>query len=162
HAAALAKAGIISGSEFEKIQTELRAIEREIKSGTFEWDRALEDIHMNIEAALTNRTGGAGAKLHTARSRNDQVALDLRLYVKTQIKQVLRSIKTLQASLLRLAKKHSDLVMPGYTHLQRAQPILFGHYLLAQLEAFQRDAERLSNCLGRTDVLPLASGALAG
>jgi argininosuccinate lyase len=162
HAAALAKAGIISGAELQEIQTGLRAIEREIKAGRFKWNSALEDIHMNIEAALIKRIGATGAKLHTARSRNDQVALDLRLYAKEQIAAVRDSIRNLQRAVLRLAEKHVDLVMPGYTHLQRAQPILFAHYLLAQLEAFQRDRGRLGNCLAATDVLPLGSCALAG
>ncbi len=117
---------------------------------------------MNIESALTKKIGEAGAKLHTARSRNDQVALDLRLYVKEQIERASALLKKLQAAFLDLAEKHVDLVMPGYTHLQRAQPILFAHYLLGQIEAFARDAERLRDCLQRTDVLPLGSGALAG
>jgi argininosuccinate lyase len=162
HAAALAKAGIISAAELQEIQTGLRAIEREIEAGRFKWNSALEDIHMNIEAALIKRIGATGAKLHTARSRNDQVALDLRLYAKEQIAAVRDSIRNLQRAVLRLAEKHVDLVMPGYTHLQRAQPILFPHYLLAQLEAFQRDRDRLGNCLTATDVLPLGSCALAG
>jgi argininosuccinate lyase len=162
HAAALAKAGIISGSEQEKIESGLRAIEQEIESGKFEWNSSLEDIHMNIEAELTRRLGEAGGKLHTARSRNDQIALDLRLYVKSQIREVGAAIGALQGALVNLADQHGDVIMPGYTHLQRAQPILFAHYLLAQVEAMQRDADRLNDCLGRTDVLPLGSGALAG
>ena len=162
HAAALTKAGIISGAENKKIETGLREIEREIDSGKFAWDESLEDVHMNIERALTKKIGEAGAKLHTARSRNDQVALDLRLYVKDQIKRTSTRLKKLEASFLKLAAKHVDLVMPGYTHLQRAQPILFAHYLLGQIEAFARDRERLDDCLKRTDVMPLGSGALAG
>src|SRR5437667_10827902 len=117
---------------------------------------------MNIEAALTKRIGAAGAKLHTARSRNDQVALDLRLYVKAEIEKVSLGLRNLQLGLLSLAEQHQDVVMPGYTHLRRAQPIFFAHYLLAQIEAFERDADRLRACLVRTDVLPLGSGALAG
>ena len=117
---------------------------------------------MNIEAALTKRIGAAGAKLHTARSRNDQVALDLRLYVKAEIAEVSSGLRDLQRALLGLAEKHVDLVMPGYTHLQRAQPIFFAHYLLAQIEAFERDNGRLADCFPRADVLPLGSGALAG
>src|SRR3989454_1497541 len=162
HAAALTKAGIISAEERKKIEAELHEIEKEIESGKFQWDEALEDVHMNIESALTKRIGEAGAKLHTARSRNDQVALDLRLYVKDQINRTSSQIKKLQTSLLDLAEKNVDVVMPGYTHLQRAQPILFAHYLLGQVEAFARDVERLDNGLERTDVLPLGSGALAG
>jgi argininosuccinate lyase len=117
---------------------------------------------MNIEAALTKRIGSAGAKLNTARSRNDQIALDLRLYVKAEITEVLSRLQNLQRVLLNLAEKHIDVVVPGYTHLQRAQPITFSHYLLAQIEAFERDANRLRDCLTRTDVLPLGSAALAG
>jgi argininosuccinate lyase len=162
HAAALAKAGILSAAEQKKIQTGLRGIGKEIGSGNFKWDESLEDVHMNIESALTKRIGEAGAKLHTARSRNDQVALDLRLYAKEQTTEIGKHLKRLQRALLDVAEKHVDLVMPGYTHLQRAQPIYFAHYLLGQIEAFARDAERLGGCLERTDVLPLGSGALAG
>jgi argininosuccinate lyase len=162
HAAALARAGIISAAEQKKIQSALREIEKEIASGGFEWDESLEDIHMNIESALTKKIGYAGAKLHTARSRNDQIALDVRLYVKEEIKRTAARLKKLQKAFLTLAGKYVDLVMPGYTHLQRAQPILFAHYLLGQVEGFARDAARLDDCLQRTDVLPLGSGALAG
>jgi argininosuccinate lyase len=162
HASALAKAGIISAEEKKKIETGLREIEREIQSGKFRWDESFEDVHMNIESALTKKIGEAGAKLHTARSRNDQVALDLRLYVKDRVRQTSSKLKALQRALLNLATKHVDVVMPGYTHLQRAQPILFGHYLLGQMESFARDVERLNDCLQRADVLPLGSGALAG
>ncbi len=162
HAAALADAGIISAAEKKKIEAGLREIEKEIKFGKFSWDHALEDVHMNIESALTEKIGQAGARLHTARSRNDQVALDLRLYVKEEIPSTSARLGKLQRALLKLAQKQVDLVMPGYTHLQRAQPIPFAHYLLGQIEAFARDAERLRDCLQRTDVLPLGSGALAG
>ncbi len=162
HVAALVKAGIVSVAEQKEIETGLRAIEKEIDSGKFQWDKALEDVHMNIESALTKKIGEAGAKLHTARSRNDQVALDLRLYVKDQIEQTSALLQKLQTAFLDLAQQHVDLVMPGYTHLQRAQPVYFAHYLLGQIEGFGRDAERLHNCLQRTDVLPLGSGALAG
>ncbi|MEY2538665.1 MAG: argininosuccinate lyase [Verrucomicrobiota bacterium] len=162
HADALAAAGIISSQELEQIRTGLREIEGEIQSGKFEWNSSLEDVHMNIEAALTQRIGAAGAKLHTARSRNDQVALDLRLYTKAEIVEVSRRLRALQTILLDLAAEHQDVMMAGYTHLQRAQPIFFAHYLLAQIEAFARDANRLQDCLVRTDVLPLGSGALAG
>jgi argininosuccinate lyase len=162
HAAALARAGIISGEEKNKIVDALRDIEREIAAGGFRWDESLEDVHMNIEAALTKRIGEAGAKLHTARSRNDQIALDLRLYAKDEIGKIDNRLKKFQSALVNLASKHVDVVMPGYTHLQRAQPILFAHYLLAQVEAIARDRERLRDCRQRTDVLPLGSGALAG
>ncbi len=162
HAGALTKAGIISAVENKKIEAGLLEIQKEIDSGKFAWDESLEDVHMNIESALTGKIGDAGAKLHTARSRNDQVALDLRLYVKEEIQSISARLKKLQRALLKLAQKHVDLVMPGYTHLQRAQPVLFAHYLLGQMEAFARDTERLRDCLQRTDVLPLGSGALAG
>jgi argininosuccinate lyase len=162
HATALTKAGIVSAAEHKKIEVGLREIEKEIESGKFQWDEALEDVHMNIESALTKKIGEAGAKLHTARSRNDQVALDLRLYVKDQIEQTSALLQKLQTAFLDLAQEHVDLVMPGYTHLQRAQPVYFAHYLLGQVEAFARDVERLRDCRQRTDVLPLGSGALAG
>jgi argininosuccinate lyase len=162
HVAALAAAGIISAGERAKIDRELRAIEKEIEAGKFQWDPALEDVHMNIEAALIKRIGDAGAKLQTARSRNDQIALDLRFYVKAETTEIEARLRSLQTALLDLAEKHVDLIMPGYTHLQRAQPIFFAHYLLAQIEAFARDAERLRDCRKRADVLPLGSGALAG
>jgi len=162
HAAALVKAGIVSAAEQKQIEAGLREIEREIDSGKFQWDESLEDVHMNIESALTKKIGDAGAKVHTARSRNDQIALDLRLYVKDQINRTSSQLKKLQTALLNLAEKNVDLVMPGYTHLQRAQPIYFAHYLLGQTEAFARDVERLRDCLQRTDVLALGAGALAG
>jgi argininosuccinate lyase len=162
HAVALAKAGILTADEQAKIDSGLRAIETEIESGKFDWDESLEDVHMNIEAVLTKQIGVAGAKLHTARSRNDQVALDLRLYVKAEIAEICARLRSLQTVLVNLAEQHIDVVMPGYTHLQRAQPIFLAHYLLAQIEAFERDAERLRDCHARTDVLPLGSGALAG
>ncbi len=162
HAAALARAGVMTAAECRKIESGLRAIEKDIDSGKFEWDRSLEDVHMNIEAALTKRIGATGAKLHTARSRNDQIALDLRLYAKGEIAEVVARLRNLQKALLDLAEKYIDVVMPGYTHLQRAQPITLSHYLLGQIEAFERDRERLDDCFVRIDVLPLGSGALAG
>jgi len=162
HAAALARAAIITADEHQQIENGLRAIEKEIESGKFGWDHSLEDVHMNVEAALIDRIGPAGAKLHTARSRNDQIALDLRLYVKAETAEVASRLRDLQRALLHLVEKHVDVVMPGYTHLQRAQPITFSHYLLAQIEAFERDGNRLQDCLTRTNVLPLGSGALAG
>jgi len=162
HAAALARSGIITAAERRKIEIGLRAIQKEIESGKFKWDRSLEDVHMNIEAVLAKRIDTTGAKLHTARNRNDQIALDLRLYVKAEIAEVSLRLRDLQRALLNLAEKHVDVVMSGYTHLQRAQPIALSHYLLGQMEAFERDRERLDDCLVRTDVLPLGSGALAG
>ncbi len=162
HAAALASAGILAADEFEMITRGLREIENEIAAGTFVWAMSLEDVHMNIEAMLTKRIGPAGAKLHTGRSRNDQIALDLRLYVREEIDQIVIRLRAVQNALLLLAQKHSEVLMPGYTHLQRAQPIYFAHYLLAQLEAFERDHERLRDTRRRADVMPLGSGALAG
>ena len=162
HAAALAKAGILTKEEHEQIEAALTVIEAEIKAGDFRWDRSLEDVHMNIEAVLTKRIGAAGAKLHTARSRNDQVALDLRLYVKTEAAEVCTRLRELQRALLSLAERHQAVILPGYTHLQRAQPISLGHYFLAQMEALERDHARTIDCARRADVLPLGSGAIAG
>src|ERR1041385_8511971 len=162
HAAALAATGIISADERDKIDNGLRAIERDIENGKFKWERSLEDVHMNIEAALTKRIGPAGAKLHTARSRNDQVALDLRLFVKAEAAEVCTRVRTLQRALLNLAERFQNTVLPGYTHLQRAQPILLGHYFLAHIEALDRDHGRIVDCARRADVLPLGSGAIAG
>lgn len=162
HASALAKAGILTKEEHDQIKAALTVIEAEIAAGDFRWDRALEDVHMNIEAALTKRIGAAGAKLHTARSRNDQVALDLRLYVKTEAAEVCTRLRELQRALLNLTERFQNTVLPGYTHFQRAQPIGLGHYFLAHLEALERDHGRILDCVRRADVLPLGSGALAG
>jgi argininosuccinate lyase len=162
HAAALARAGILTKEEHEQIEAALTVIEAEIKAGEFRWERSLEDVHMNIEAALTKRIGAAGAKLHTARSRNDQVALDLRLYVKAEAAEVCTRLRALQRALLSLAEKYQGVIMPGYTHLQRAQPISAGHYFLAQMEALERDHARIIDCARRADILPLGSGAIAG
>jgi argininosuccinate lyase len=162
HAAALAAAGILTKEEHQQIEAALTVIEAEIKAGDFRWERSLEDVHMNIEAALTKRIGAAGAKLHTARSRNDQVALDLRLYVKAEGTEVCTRLRALQRALLNLAERHQAVLLPGYTHLQRAQPISLGHYFLAQIEALERDHGRISDCARRADVLPLGAGAIAG
>lgn len=162
HASALASAGILTSGEFESIVRGLREIEREIAAGKFVWDLSLEDVHMNIESALTRRIGAAGAKLHTGRSRNDQIALDLHLFVREEIDEVIARVRAVQNSLLLLAQKYSDLLMPGYTHLQRAQPIYFSHYLLAQIEGLERDRDRLTEARRRADVMPLGSGAIAG
>jgi argininosuccinate lyase len=162
HAAALTAAGILTKEEHEKIEAALTVIEAEIRAGDFRWDRSLEDVHMNIEATLTKRIGAAGAKLHTARSRNDQVALDLRLYVKAETGEVCTRLRALQRALLGLAERHQSVVLPGYTHLQRAQPISLGHYFLAHVEALERDHARIIDCARRADVLPLGAGALAG
>jgi len=163
HAKALAAAGILTKEEREKIEAALTVIEAEIKAGDFRWERTLEDVHMNIEAVLTKRIGPAVAgKIHTARSRNDQVALDLRLFVKTETAEVCRRLRELQRALLNLAGRFQNTVLPGYTHLQRAQPIVLGHYFLAHIEAFERDHGRIVDCARRADVLPLGSGAIAG
>ncbi len=162
HAKMLAKQGIISEKEAELISMGLASIREEIEKGEFQFKPELEDIHMNIEARLTEKIGEAAGKLHTARSRNDQVALDLRLFLKEAITETVRKLKELQRALLDIAEADKGAVMPGYTHLQPAQPILFAHHLLAYFEMFQRDIERFQDCFQRTDVLPLGSGALAG
>jgi argininosuccinate lyase len=162
HAKALKAAGVLTKEEHEKIEAALTVIEAEIKAGDFRWERSLEDVHMNIEAALTKRIGPPGAKLHTARSRNDQVALDLRLYVKAEGAEVCTRLRELQRALLNLAERFQNTVLPGYTHLQRAQPIVLGHYFLAHIEALERDHGRIIDCARRADVLPLGSGAIAG
>jgi argininosuccinate lyase len=162
HAAALQKAGLIDHDEFQQIKTGLEEIRREIDTGKFAFQETLEDIHMNIEAALTGKIGAAGAKLHTARSRNDQVALDLRLYLRAETDVIQGLIRDFQRALVELAKAHREVILPGYTHLQRAQPVLFGHYLLAYVEMFERDFERLADARKRINRMPLGSGAIAG
>jgi argininosuccinate lyase len=162
HAKMLAKQGIISGKDAELMVMGLSSIGQEIEQGNFVFHTELEDIHMNIEARLIEKIGEVGQKLHTARSRNDQVALDLRLFTKEVISDTIGKLKELQRALLDLAEANQTVIIPGYTHLQRAQPILLAHHLLAYLEMFQRDIERFQDCLRRTDVLPLGSGALAG
>ena len=162
HAKMLARQRIISSIEARKIVRGLQAIEREIDNGKFAFSNADEDIHMNIERRLTERIGSAGGKLHTARSRNDQVALDMRLFLRDEVKLILDALATLRQELVKTAQKHLDVIMPGYTHLQRAQPVLFAHHLLAYVEMFLRDGERFADGLERIDVLPLGSGALAG
>ncbi len=161
HATMLAACGILTGEERDAIVDGLRAIEREIAEGRFEFRIDLEDIHMNIEAELTRRIGPTGAKLHAGRSRNDQVATDLRLYVREQILEIRRLVGELGAALAQKALEYADVLMPGYTHLQRAQPVTIGHHLLAYAEMLDRDDERLADCYRRTDVLPLGSSALA-
>jgi argininosuccinate lyase len=162
HARMLAKQGIIATSEAKAIIKGLNSIRKEIERGKFPFETELEDIHMNIEAGLFEKIGDAAGKLHTARSRNDQIALDLRLFVKEEIGKTIGKIKALQIALVELAEANKDVIIPGYTHLQQAQPILLAHHLLAYFEMLQRDKERFQDCLGRTDVLPLGSGALAG
>lgn len=162
HARMLAKQGIISDKDAERIVMALTSIREEIESGSLALRDDLEDIHMNIEARLIEKIGDVGRKLHTARSRNDQVALDMRLFVKEAISQTIVGLQGLQSALLDVAEANRDEIIPGYTHLQRAQPVLFAHHLLAYFEMLQRDVERFRDSLKRTDVLPLGSGALAG
>jgi len=162
HARMLAKQGIISDKDAELIIMGLTSIREEIEKGEFRFKEELEDIHMNIESRLIEKIGDVGAKLHTARSRNDQVALDMRLFTKETIAETIAKIKGLQRALLDLAEANREAVMPGYTHLQRAQPVLFAHHLLAYFEMLQRDVERFNQCLEHTDVLTLGSGALSG
>ena len=162
HVKMLAKQDIISEGDAEVIVDGLASIQDEIERGSFPFKDELEDIHMNIEARLSEKIGEVGGKLHTARSRNDQIALDLRLFVKEAIGETIEGVRGVQTALLDQAEANLDVVMPGYTHLQRAQPVLLAHHLLAYFEMTQRDVERLRDCLERTDVLPLGSGALAG
>jgi len=162
HSAALEKAGLITAEERGSIVEGLRVIGDEIAAGTFTFRAELEDIHMNIEAELTRRIGDAGAKLHTARSRNDQVALDLRLYLRSECDAITALLADMQAALVELGSRYSEVVIPGYTHLQRAQPVYFAHHLLAYVEMLQRDRDRIADCRKRINVLPLGSGAIAG
>ncbi len=162
HTRMLAKQGIISDKEADIIIAGLASIREEIEQDKFEFKPELEDIHMNIEARLIEKVGEVGGKLHTARSRNDQVALDLRLFAKEAIANTLVKIREFQQALIGLAEVNKDVVMPGYTHLQPAQPVLLAHHLLAYFEMLQRDIGRFSDCLKRTDVMPSGSGALAG
>jgi len=162
HARAQKNAGLLTEEEFSAIETGLKQILADIEGGHFEFKTSLEDIHMNIEAELTKRIGPAGAKLHTARSRNDQVATDTRLYCRHEIGELLDGIDRLKEALLSQAEKHAATVVPGYTHLQRGQPVTVGHHLLAYVEMLDRDASRLADCRKRLNISPLGSGALAG
>ena len=161
HAAMLRKIGVLSKAEAGAIARGLKSIAREIEAGKFRWQAELEDVHMNIEAGLTRRVP-AGAKLHTARSRNDQVALDMRLWLRDEIVLLLGEIADLQRALVSLGKKNSDVLIPGYTHLQRAQPVYLAHHILAYVEMLERDCERFWDCHSRVNVCPLGSGAIAG
>ncbi len=143
HAEALAKAKIISKAELKEIHVGLKGIQADIEAGNFEWRASLEDVHMNIESTLTTRIGAAGARLHTARSRNDQVALDVRLYCRAEARELIALVRGLQGALVVQGQKWQHVVMPGYTHLQRGQPVLFSHHLLAYVEMLDRDAARL-------------------
>ncbi len=162
HATALEAAGIITKKELREITRGLHEIQNEIEGGQFQFKVSLEDIHMNIESTLTEKIGAAGAKLHTARSRNDQVALDVRMYCRDEIRQILSLIAQLQEALVMVADANPGAVVPGYTHLQRGQPVLFAHHLLAYVEMLERDAGRLRDAFVRLNVMPLGSGALAG
>jgi len=162
HARMLGKMGIIPEEDAEKIIKGLKEIEKEIKEGKFQWKKELEDVHMNIEKALIDKIGSVGGKLHTGRSRNDQVITAFRLYLKEQIQDIIHLLRDLKKSLLKKAKETVDIIMPAYTHLQRAQPIRMAHYFLAYLEMYNRDEERFTDTLKRVDQMPLGSGALAG
>ena len=162
HARMLARRGLITGEECAAILQGLDAIEAEIDRGDFVFRPELEDVHMNIEKALTERIGPAGAKLHTARSRNDQVNLDFRLYLRDECDALDRLLQAAQRAFVRRARHYLGVVMPGYTHLQRAQPVLLSHHLLAYVEMFGRDRERLTGCRQRINILPLGAAALAG
>ncbi|KAI4453510.1 argininosuccinate lyase [Holotrichia oblita] len=161
HAMMLAKQGIISKEDAEQITAALKEILNEVENGTVVFDEQAEDIHMNIETILTERIGEAGKRLHTGRSRNDQVALDIRMYVKEEIIKIKMEILNLISTLNNISKEHKNTIMPGYTHLQRAQPVSLSHHLLAYVEMFKRDIDRLCDTYKRTDVMPLGSGALA-
>jgi argininosuccinate lyase len=162
HAQMLAACGIINTSDLNDIKRGLAQIENEILSGKFVWSLDLEDVHLNIEKRLTTLVGDAGKRLHTGRSRNDQVATDVRLYVRHAIDDLLELIKMLQSALLDLAEPHTNTIMPGFTHLQVAQPVSFAHHLMAYFEMLKRDAERLRDCRRRVNRLPLGAAALAG
>ena len=161
-ARALGRADILASDEVETVVNGLESVQKELEEGTFPFRPELEDIHFNVERRLTELIGPLGGKLHTGRSRNDQIATDVRLYVKDVIVGTLTRLTAYRKALLDQAAAHLDTIMPGYTHLQRAQPVLLGHHLLAYVEMAERDADRLSDALRRTDVLPLGSAALAG
>ena len=162
HATMLAKVGVLTDDERDTVIAGLQAIEKEIEAGQFVWSTELEDVHMNIEARLTEQVGIVGKKLHTGRSRNDQVATDIRLWLRDEIDLILSHLTRLQEGLLGLADEHAETIMPGFTHLQTAQPVTFGHHMLAWFEMLSRDYERLVDCRKRTNRMPLGSAALAG
>lgn len=162
HAKMLAKCGIIPAEDGEKIVAGLQDILKDIEAGNFAFEVALEDIHMNVEARLTERIGSAGARLHTARSRNDQVALDMHMYMKREVTEIAELLLNFEKALLSVAKEHEKTLMPGYTHLQRAQPITFAHHLLAYFNMLQRDFRRLMGVWEGADIMPLGAGAIAG
>ncbi len=162
HAEMLGEKGIVKKGDSRKIVSGLRAILREVEAGKFRFSPALEDVHMNVEAALTKRIGPAGGRLHTARSRNDQVATAVRLWLREEIDHLQTGLRELRMALAGQAERSADIVMPGYTHLQRAQPVSFAHHLLAYSQMFRRDGERLADARKRVNILPLGAGALAG
>lgn len=162
HAKMLRQAGIITKAECDSIIQGLDQIKKEIEEGKFNWSIALEDVHMNIEARLTEKIGDAGKKLHTGRSRNDQVATDIRLYLREMVDRIVTELNRLQRGLLDLGEKHCETVMPGYTHLQVAQPVSFAHHIMAWFEMLERDVQRLLDARKRINVLPLGAAALAG
>jgi len=162
HATMLAKVGILTEDEASQIIAGLKDIQASIEAREFEWSVSLEDVHMNIEAALTAKIGAVGKKLHTGRSRNDQVATDIRLYLRDGIDGLCEAIRAVQKGILSLAEQEVDTIMPGFTHLQTAQPVSFGHHLLAWFEMLQRDFERLQDCRKRVNIMPLGAAALAG
>lgn len=162
HARMLARVGVLTEDERDAIIRGLGEIRVEIERGEFEWSVELEDVHMNIEAALTKKIGITGKKLHTGRSRNDQVATDIRLYMRDEIDLILAEISRLQQGLLDLAEREADTIMPGFTHLQTAQPVTFGHHLMAWFEMLSRDYERFADCRKRVNIMPLGAAALAG
>ncbi len=162
HAAMLNKVGVLSGRDLADIRRGMEEILAEIRAGSFQWSLDLEDVHLNVENALTTKIGDAGKRLHTGRSRNDQVATDIRLYLRAAIDRLLALIRDCKLVLLDLAEAHADTVMPGFTHLQVAQPVTFGHHMLAYFEMLSRDAERLLDCRKRVNRLPLGAAALAG
>ena len=162
HARMLAKVGVLQAAEAEDIVNGLNDIEAQIERGEFDWSVALEDVHMNIEARLTDKIGIAGKKLHTGRSRNDQVATDIRLYLRDEVTAIQAELARLQSALLTIAEREAETIMPGFTHLQTAQPVTFGHHMLAWFEMLKRDFGRLSDCRKRLNFMPLGSAALAG
>ena len=162
HAAMLHHVGVLSKADLAAIQRGMAELLSEIRAGGFAWSLDKEDVHLNIEAALTAKIGDAGKRLHTGRSRNDQVATDIRLYLRDAIDRIIGGLKACQTSLVNLAEQHADTVMPGFTHLQVAQPVTFGHHLLAYFEMLARDVERMIDCRHRVNRLPLGAAALAG
>src|SRR5690554_4545813 len=162
HATMLAEVGVLTVEERDSIIDGLKGVKEDIEAGKFTWSVSLEDVHMNIEAELTRRIGITGKKLHTGRSRNDQVATDIRLYLRDEIDAIAKELTRLQEGLLQLAEREADTIMPGFTHLQTAQPVTFGHHLLAWFEMLERDYGRLIDCRKRVNQLPLGAAALAG